>query len=187
MQGAEQKVPAPIAREDAPRTIPSVRRRGKPDDQESCIGIAEARNRLAPILLVAVPADLLARHALPVCHEARTLAAGNHRRVQPLEWLLPPSIHGFARSLLCIFALRLASPTWAITGPEIPPTPPFAKGARGDLRSLTPPKMWYPVPSGASWASDLATRFARGPRASRPAGIVQGPETGKRCGGGPDW
>jgi hypothetical protein len=33
MQGAVQKVPAPIAREDAPCSVPSVRRRSKPNDQ----------------------------------------------------------------------------------------------------------------------------------------------------------
>lgn len=33
MQGAVQKVPAPIAREDAPCPVPSVRRRSKPNDQ----------------------------------------------------------------------------------------------------------------------------------------------------------
>src|SRR2546430_15948304 len=53
MQRLVQPITARVSREHAPGAVRSVRRRCEPDDEQPRIRIAEARDRLPPVLPVA--------------------------------------------------------------------------------------------------------------------------------------
>ncbi len=74
----EQPVAAAVAGEHAPCAIRSVRRRCEPEHDDLCVGVAEARDRATPVLLVAERCPLLDRHQFAPCDEARTRTARDH-------------------------------------------------------------------------------------------------------------
>lgn len=63
VEGAEQIVAGPVAGEHAAGAICTVRRGSQPKDEEARLGIAKGRNRLAPIIPIAISTALLPRYA----------------------------------------------------------------------------------------------------------------------------
>ena len=73
----EQPVARAVAREDPPRAVSPMGRRRKPDHEHSGLGIAEARERLAPVLLGRERRPLDARHLLTPGDQPRAAPAGD--------------------------------------------------------------------------------------------------------------
>src|SRR5688572_4203340 len=78
MKSGEKEVSRAIAGEDAPGAIASMRRWRQPDDQEAGAGIAPARHRPPPILLVLETLDLHARHLAAPFPQPGTALAARH-------------------------------------------------------------------------------------------------------------
>jgi len=77
-----KKISRPVPSEYAPRPIPAMRRRRKPQDQQPRTRIAEARHRLAPILALAKRPPFFPRDFLAIAHQPRTLPTAHNLLVQ---------------------------------------------------------------------------------------------------------
>ncbi len=74
-----------IAGERASGAVRAVGSGREAEHQDTRVGIAEARNRLSPILPIEVGAALLARDSLAIFDQARTAGAGNHFAIQLIK------------------------------------------------------------------------------------------------------
>src|SRR5450631_480244 len=100
-------------------SIGTVGARRESENEDACVGIAEAGNGLAPVLAVAVSAALLAGYALAIHNQTWTARAGYDLGVQNLDptrsghsvslYLFVWRGHSCPRLLLLLF--RAASPT----------------------------------------------------------------------------
>ncbi len=107
VEGGEQPVARAVPGEDAPGAVAAVRRGGEAEDVDPRRGVAEARHRPAPVLLLGVGGALLARDPLAPLDEARAGAARDDPRLQLLERVSrhrgagggtpPDAFHGFKR------------------------------------------------------------------------------------------
>src|ERR1022692_1036127 len=82
MQHGEHKLAGGIAREWASGAIGAVRAGSQSHDEHPRLGIAEAGHGLAPVLVVAISAALLASHLLAVGDETWAAGAGDHFLVE---------------------------------------------------------------------------------------------------------
>jgi hypothetical protein len=153
MEGRPQEVAAGVAGEDATRPVAAVRRRGKPDDEDPRVRIAEARQRPAPVRLVAVAADLLAGDRLAPGDEPGASSARDDLGLERGQ-LAPPC--GRVRARGDYFRRSLSRRRDTTIRPAIPMTAryatwtsscgPMIPSASDRMRS-TP---WY---SGVSWTT----------------------------------
>src|SRR5213076_1329459 len=77
VQGGEEEVARPVAGEDAPRAVAAVRRRREAEDHDARRGVAEARDRAAPVVLVREGGPLDARDLLAPGDQSRAAPAGD--------------------------------------------------------------------------------------------------------------
>jgi len=71
VEGGEQEVPGPIAREDAAGAVAAVRRRGKPDDDDARGGYAPPGYRPGPVTLSGETPRRIVGGVLAVLDQAR--------------------------------------------------------------------------------------------------------------------
>ena len=77
MKHGVHEVSGTVAGEGASRAIGAVRSGGETEDNHAGVGIAEAENRLAPVVAIFVSTTFFARYLLAVNHEAGTASAGD--------------------------------------------------------------------------------------------------------------
>jgi len=85
MQRRHQEIAGAVSCEDSSRPIGAMRGRCKPDQQQSCIRIAEARHWQSPVRVVTVCTFLFGRHATTVLSQSRTTLARHDRAVHLSE------------------------------------------------------------------------------------------------------
>src|SRR5690242_10524475 len=78
MQSGVQEIAGTIPGKHSTGSIRTVRARRQTKQEQFSMRIAESWDALAPIGPVAVGPPLFARHLFPVCHQTRTLAAGDN-------------------------------------------------------------------------------------------------------------
>lgn len=86
MKGVEKEIAGAVPGERASRAIAAVGRGSEADDKDLRMWIAEAWNRLTPIVAVQESTALSAGNGLAIAHEARALAAGNDFVVKDLQF-----------------------------------------------------------------------------------------------------
>jgi hypothetical protein len=98
MQHREHELAGSIAGKRPSSAVGAVRARSQSHDQHPRLRIAEARDGLAPVLVVAISPALLARNLLAVDDEARAAGAGDDFAVEDGEPVRSVSVQVFALS-----------------------------------------------------------------------------------------
>ena len=101
VEGAKQPVAAPISREDAAGPIPSMRRRGKADDEEPGARISEAGDGPPPVLPIPERGPLRSGDLLAVSDQARAAAAADDLGRDAFQGIATAgrlSVRGFAHN-----------------------------------------------------------------------------------------
>ncbi len=93
MHRPEQPVAAAVAGEHPAGPVGAVRGRGQPEHDDPGVGVAEARDRLAPVRLVPVGGPLLDGHLLTPCPKPRAGGAGDHLTLETGEIGMPLRSH----------------------------------------------------------------------------------------------
>ncbi len=75
MERGVQEIPRAISGEHPPGSVRAVGAGSQPQDQQLRVGVAEASQRLAPILVTAIRASLLDRDFFAVRHQPRARVA----------------------------------------------------------------------------------------------------------------
>ena len=82
VKGTEEPIAALVASKHPPGAVSAVGRRSQPHEQEPCIRITKAGQRLAPVLFAGEAFDLRISSCFPPCNEARTEAASGDLPIQ---------------------------------------------------------------------------------------------------------
>jgi len=101
VEGPKQPLAAPISREDAAGPIPSMRRRGKADDEEPGARISEAGDGPPPVLPIPERGPLRSGDLLAVSDQARAAAAADDLGRDAFQGIATAgrlSVRGFAHN-----------------------------------------------------------------------------------------
>jgi hypothetical protein len=97
VERAEQEAAGFVSRKEPAGAVASVRRRGKADQKNSGVRIAERRKRTGPIGLSAKAPGRVARGLLPPGDQARTTLAGDDLTRDPGERVAPSRAQSVGR------------------------------------------------------------------------------------------
>ena len=101
VEGPKQPLAAPISREDAAGPIPSMRRRGKADDDEPGARVSEAGDGPPPVLPIPERGPLRSGDLLAVSDQARAAAAADDLGRDAFQGIATAgrlSVRGFAHN-----------------------------------------------------------------------------------------